>query len=92
MLQQRGGYLIVVARFIPGGRTATTFTAGLVKFPAPRFVAFAALAAVTWASYAVLLGYIGGRVFEQRPLLALGVALGVAFAITVIVEAVRRFR
>ena len=26
MLEKRGGYLIVVARFIPGGRTVTTFT------------------------------------------------------------------
>jgi membrane-associated protein len=91
-LDERGGYLIVVARFVPGGRTATTFTAGMVHFPAPRFVGFAAIAAVAWASYAVLLGYLGGRVFEQNPLLALGVALGIAFAITAVVEAVRRFR
>jgi membrane-associated protein len=91
-LEQRGGYLIVVARFIPGGRTATTFTAGMIRFPAWRFVGFAALAAISWASYAVLLGYLGGRIFEQSPLLALGVALGIAVGITVVVEAVRRFR
>ena len=29
MLEQRGGTLIVVARFIPGGRTVTTFTCRL---------------------------------------------------------------
>jgi membrane protein DedA with SNARE-associated domain len=91
-LEERGGYLIVVARFVPGGRTATTFTAGLVRFPAWRFVGFAAIAAIAWASYAVLLGYLGGRVFEENPLLALVVALGIAFAITGVVEAVRRFR
>jgi membrane protein DedA with SNARE-associated domain len=91
-LEQRGGYLIVVARFIPGGRTATTFTAGMVRFPAWRFVGFAAVAAIGWASYAVLLGYLGGRIFEESPLLALGVALGIALGITVVVEAVRRFR
>jgi membrane protein DedA with SNARE-associated domain len=91
-LGERGGYLIVVARFVPGGRTATTFTAGLVRFPAWRFVGFAAIAATAWASYAVLLGYLGGRVFEESPLLALGVALGIAFAITGVVEAVRRVR
>jgi membrane protein DedA with SNARE-associated domain len=90
-LEERGGYLIVVARFVPGGRTATTFTAGLVRFPAWRFIGFAAIAAIAWASYAVLLGYLGGRVFEENPLLALGVALGIAFAITGVVEAVRRF-
>ena len=91
-LSERGGYLIVVARFVPGGRTATTFTAGMVRFPAGRFVGFAALAAILWATYAVLLGYLGGRVFEKNPLLALGVALGIAFAITGVVELGRRLR
>jgi membrane protein DedA with SNARE-associated domain len=91
-LDERGGYLIVVARFIPGGRTATTFTAGVVHFPAPRFLGFAALAAIAWGTYAVMLGYLGGRVFEEKPLLAIGVALGIAFGITAIVEVVRRLR
>ncbi len=91
-LDERGGYLIVVARFVPGGRTATTFTAGMVRFPPLRFLGFAAIAAVAWASYAVMLGYLGGRIFKNNPLLALGVALGIAFAITVVVEAVRRLR
>jgi membrane-associated protein len=92
LLDERGGYLIVVARFVPGGRTATTFTAGMVKFPAPRFFAFEAIAAAGWATYAVMLGYLGGRVFEKQPLLALGIALGIAFGITAVVEVVRRLR
>ena len=41
MLDKRGGYLIVVARFIPGGRTVTTFTAGFVEtYPWRRFLMF----------------------------------------------------
>ncbi|HET7044803.1 MAG TPA: DedA family protein [Gaiellaceae bacterium] len=92
MLEKRGGYLIVVARFVPGGRTATTFTAGMVRFPAPKFLGFAALAAICWASYAVLLGYLGGRAFEEQPLLALGVALAIAFAVTLVVEGFRHLR
>jgi len=92
MLEKRGGYLIVVARFIPGGRTATTFTAGMVRYPTGKFLAFAAIAAVAWGTYAVMLGYLGGKAFEERPLLALGVALGIAFLVTAAVEAVRRVR
>jgi membrane protein DedA with SNARE-associated domain len=92
LLETRGGYLIVVARFVPGGRTATTFTAGMVRYPAPMFFGFAALAAVTWACYAVLLGYLGGRAFEERPLLALAVALAIAFSVTLVVEGIRRLR
>ena len=37
-LEERGAYIITVARFIPGGRTATTFTGGYVEFPWRRFM------------------------------------------------------
>ena len=39
MLEQRGTYLIIIARFIPGGRMAVTFSAGYVRtFSWRRFV------------------------------------------------------
>jgi membrane-associated protein len=91
-LAERGPYLILIARFIPGGRTATTFTAGTVRYRAAVFFTAAAGAAVAWACYAVLLGYYGGRVFEERPFLALGVALAIAFGIAAAVELTRKLR
>jgi membrane-associated protein len=91
-LEERGPYLILIARFVPGGRTATTFTAGMVRFRAVVFFPAAAVAAVAWACYTVLLGYYGGRAFEERPFLALVVALGIAFGVTVLVELTRRLR
>lgn len=91
-LDERGGMLIVVARFVPGGRTATTFTCGLTHFGWTRFLGFSALAALGWALYGGLLGYFGGRVFEDRPLLAVLVALGIALSVTVAVEGVRKLR
>jgi len=91
-LAERGPYLILIARFVPGGRTATTFTAGMVRFRAVVFFPIAAVAACSWAGYAVLLGYYGGRAFEERPLLALGVALGIAFGVTGAVELTRKVR
>ena len=40
-LEERGGYIIVVARFIPGGRTVVTFTAGFVDgMPWRRFIRY----------------------------------------------------
>jgi membrane-associated protein len=92
-LKERGSYVLIVARFIPGGRTATTFTAGLVHMRwATRFAPSIFLAAIIWAVYGALLGYLGGRVFEDRPIYALLVALGIAALITVSVEAWRRVR
>jgi membrane-associated protein len=55
-LTERGGELIAIARFIPGGRTAVTLSAGLLEFPWRRFIFFDSLAAVGWALYASLLG------------------------------------
>ena len=92
LLDSRGPLLIVTARFIPGGRTAATFTAGIVRYGFRRFVLWAAAAAGLWASYAALAGYLGGRVFEERPLLALGASFGLAAGLVVAVEAIRRLR
>jgi membrane-associated protein len=88
-LTQRGGELILGARFIPGGRTAVTLAAGTLAFPWRRFAVFDAIAALIWALYASLLGYFGGRAFENAPWKGLLVALGIAFAVAVGVEIVR---
>jgi membrane protein DedA with SNARE-associated domain len=88
-LEERGGELIAVGRFIPGGRTAVTLTAGLTQFPWRRFAAYDAAAAVVWAGYAALLGYFGGRAFEHQAWKGLLLALGVAFAVTAGTEAAR---
>jgi membrane-associated protein len=92
-LKERGSYVLIVARFIPGGRTATTFTAGLVHLRWPmRFAPYIFVAAILWAVYGALLGYLGGRLFEDQPIYALLLAFGIASVITVGVEAWRRFR
>ena len=92
-LEERGSYVLIVARFIPGGRTAATFTSGLVHLRwSTRFAPYILVAAVLWSVYAALLGYLGGRLFEDRPIFALLVAFGIAAAITAGVEGWRRVR
>ena len=92
-LRERGWYLIIVARFIPGGRTVTTFTAGFTSAVSWRqFLFFDAIAAAIWGAYTVLLGYFGGRTFEEEPWKGLLLAFGIAVAVTGVVEAVRYVR
>jgi membrane-associated protein len=88
-LSERGGELILVGRFIPGGRTVVTLSAGTLHYPWGRFALFDAVAAVGWALYASLLGYVGGRAFEEAPWKGLLLALGIAFAVTGGIELVR---
>ena len=88
-LNERGGQLILVARFIPGGRTVVTLSAGLLRYPWRRFFAFDTVAALIWALYATALGYFGGRAFENAAWKGLLLALGTGFAVGGIVEAIR---
>lgn len=91
-LHQRGGTLILVSRFVPGGRTATTLASGLLRMKWSRFLRFDAAAGLLWASFATLLGYAGGATFEDDPTLALVFALAVAATIGALVELGRRCR
>ena len=92
-LAQRGTYLIIVARFIPGGRTATTFSAGYIhSFPYRRFLPADVVAGLIWGTYAACLGYFGGKTFEEQPWKGLILAFVVASAIAGGVELVRHRR
>jgi membrane protein DedA with SNARE-associated domain len=93
MLDERGAYIIIIARFIPGGRTAVTFSAGYIPtFPWRRFIVYDIVAGLIWATYAAMLGYFGGKTFEERPWLGLLMALVIAMLAGLAVEAVRHLR
>lgn len=79
-LQRYGGGAILVGRFLPYGRTATTLTSGSITMPPGRFRLFSALAGAAWAVYAIGLGRMGGHVFAGSPLL--GTLAGLAFGMT----------
>jgi membrane protein DedA with SNARE-associated domain len=91
-LDRYGPQLIVVCRFIPGGRTAVTLTCGLIGYPRRRFVPATAVAAVIWAVYAFLIGRIGGQAFEHNIWAGLAVAFGASVAISALIEGIRRLR
>lgn len=91
-LGERGGLVLVAARYIPGGRTAVTLTMGAVRYPVRSFSSFAALAALSWATYSALVGVIGGHSFEEDPLKGVVLGISLAIALTVVVEYVRHRR
>ena len=90
LIEERGGYIILIARFIPLGRTAVTFSAGSLNWEWPRFIRWDVLAGILWASYAAGLGYFFGKRFEGDHTTALLVAFGTALAFTIVVELLRR--
>ncbi len=91
-LAARGGLLLVVARHIPGGRTAATVTMGAVRFPMRAFSLFDAVAAISWAVYSTMVGLVGGMAFERDPFRGLLLGLGIALTVTVMTEIVRHVR
>jgi membrane-associated protein len=89
-LNRYGMQLIIVCRFIPGGRTAVTLCCGLTGYSRRRFVIGTAIAAVIWANYAFWIGRLGGKAFEDKQWLGLIIAFGITIVISGVIEGVRR--
>lgn len=88
-LAERGGMVLIIARYIPGGRTATTLITGTVGYPLKRFSTFDAIAALSWGIYCSAIGYFAGSAVEDDPLMGLLIGFGIAISITIIIEVVR---
>jgi membrane protein DedA with SNARE-associated domain len=91
-IRERGGLLLITARFIPGGRTALTLSSGITRQRPLWFICWIAVAAAIWAAYASLLGYVGGKAFKDNHTAAFIVAFAAALSITVVIEVVRYSR
>jgi membrane-associated protein len=89
-LHVRGPWIIVAARFIPGGRTATTFSAGALGFPWPRFLAADLVGAAAWAAFSAALGWFGGSAFEDSLWKPFAVALAAGVVVAALGELHRR--
>lgn len=90
MLHRYGGSLIIVGRFVPGGRSATAIGSGVLDYPWRRFVVYDAVGAATWSIVTSMIGYLGGATFRDKPLLAFALAFGAALLAAALAEVVRR--
>jgi membrane-associated protein len=91
VIERRGGQIIFTGRFLPGGRTAATFTAGLLRYRwSTRFLPLTIVAGTIWASAGALLGYLGGTIVERSPWYGVALIVAIAAAAAVGFEAYRR--
>jgi membrane-associated protein len=75
---ERNLYLVLLlARFIPGGRTAVTLRLGRSALPMERLLAPLAVAGMLWAFVTSLAGRVGATLVFVHPALVGGVAAGV---------------
>ncbi|MFD3522875.1 DedA family protein [Streptomyces sp. NPDC058653] len=56
-----GGILVVIARFVPAGRSVVSLSAGAAHRKMKEFLPWSVLAAVAWTGYSAGLGYFGGQ-------------------------------
>lgn len=89
LLDRRGGSALLVARFIPWGRIATTVLMGATRYPLAKFSAYDALGTLLWALHGTLMGYIGGAAFQHEPIKGLVLGLAMALVASALVEGAR---
>jgi membrane protein DedA with SNARE-associated domain len=87
-LLHRGASLILAARYVPVGRVAVNMTAGAVGYPRRRFMAYAAIAASTWAVYSMLIGLAAASWLGHNTLLAMAVGVVAGILLGVVVDRV----
>ena len=86
-LSRRRTSTIVVARFVPGGRTGVGLLAGMTDQPRRGYAAASLLGVSVWALYLVGAGYVAGHAVDS-----VWVSIGIALALTVVVSAVAAVR
>jgi membrane protein DedA with SNARE-associated domain len=64
-LRKPGPLVLLLCRFVPGGRMAAGYHAGRQGYPIKLFVAYDGGAALAWATYGGLVGHIGGTALTQ---------------------------
>jgi membrane protein DedA with SNARE-associated domain len=64
-LRKPGPLVLLLCRFVPGGRMAAGYHAGRSGYPIKLFVIYDGAAALCWATYGGLVGHVGGTAITQ---------------------------
>jgi membrane protein DedA with SNARE-associated domain len=66
--------------------------AGRTAYPLRRFTPTTVVAALLWAAFATMLGYIGGSAFHEQTLLATGLGIVLAIGFGALIELAMSWR
>lgn len=64
-LRRPGPLVLLLCRFVPGGRMAAGYHAGRTGYPVKLFLLYDGGAAIAWATYGGLVGHVGGTAITQ---------------------------
>ncbi|MEV6345773.1 DedA family protein [Actinoplanes sp. NPDC051851] len=64
-LRRPGPLVMLLCRFVPGGRMASGYHAGRTGYPVKHFIAYDGAASLGWACYGGLVGHLGGTAITQ---------------------------
>lgn len=87
-LDRRAATLLLTARYVPVGRVVVNMTAGATNFPLRRYLPLASLSALGWSLCTVFIGVLAGTWLKNNPVLGAVVAIAIAFALGLLVDAV----
>jgi membrane protein DedA with SNARE-associated domain len=79
-LERHGVPFVIGCRFLPSGRVFGGLAAGVMGFPARRYLLGAAIAETVWATYSVGIGYFGGQMISNS-LYAVAIGITVSTAV-----------
>lgn len=88
-LQRHGPSLIIVGRFVPGGRSLVAIGSGVIRMRWVTFAAYDAIAVTIWSLQVVIPGYIGGSVFAEQPWLGFILGAVISLAVVATIEGIR---
>ncbi|GAA3392032.1 DedA family protein [Cryptosporangium minutisporangium] len=89
-LTENGTQVLVVSRLIPGGRLPTLFAASAIRYPWPRYLSGAAVAALVWSIAYAVMGLLGGSLFAN-PLVAIAVTVVGTLLVSAVARLVQRW-
>ncbi|WP_436526340.1 DedA family protein [Actinoplanes sp. HUAS TT8] len=77
-LRRPGPLVMLLCRFVPGGRMASGYHAGRTGYPIRYFVGYDGAASLGWACYGGLVGHLGGTAVTQSAWRLFAIAAGAA--------------